>query len=261
VELRRGAFEGELMGDLYQELDPVVKDRFALCQTPDFVRAFILDRTLTPAIETFGADEVRLLDPACGSGHFLIDGLKRLVAATAAKHADWDRGKVVAHALDRVVGVDLNDYACALARTRLIMTAAELAGVTKLADAARFHPHVYWADGLEQVEREEQKPSLQYACSRRSRRSRARRFTRSDVRAALQEGLREEVPRGRGEPAVHRGEGRGPKGLPPREGRQEAALRVCLQRAVLARLAHSPSAASSSPRRTASSASSRATTS
>ena len=97
-------FEGELMGDLYQELDPVVKDRFALCQTPDFVRAFILDRTLTPAIETFGANEVRLLDPACGSGHFLIDGLKRLVAATAAHHPDWAREKVVLHALDRVVG-------------------------------------------------------------------------------------------------------------------------------------------------------------
>lgn len=129
-------FEGELMGDLYQELDPVVKDRFALCQTPDFVRAFILHRTLTPAIETFGADEVRLLDPACGSGHFLIDGLKRLVAATAAKHADWDRARVVAHALDRVVGLDLNDYACALARTRLIMTAAELAGVTKASAAS-----------------------------------------------------------------------------------------------------------------------------
>ena len=47
-------FEGELMGDLYQELDPVVKDRFALCQTPEFVREFILDRTLTPALETFG---------------------------------------------------------------------------------------------------------------------------------------------------------------------------------------------------------------
>src|SRR5688572_472855 len=141
-------FEGELMGDLYQELDPVVKDRFALCQTPDFVRAFILDRTLTPAIDTFGADEVRLLDPACGSGHFLIDSLKRLVAATASKHGDWDRRHVVAHALDRVVGIDLNDYACALARARLIMTATELAGLTSLADAATFHPHVYWADGL-----------------------------------------------------------------------------------------------------------------
>lgn len=178
-------FEGELMGDLYQELDPVVKDRFALCQTPDFVRAFILDRTLTPAIETFGADEVRLLDPACGSGHFLIDGLKRLVAATAAKHVDWDRAKVVAHALDRVVGVDLNDYACALARTRLIMTAAELAGVTKLADAARFHPHVYWADGLEQVEKEEQKPSLQFSLFEKVEERPRATLTRSDVRAAL----------------------------------------------------------------------------
>lgn len=178
-------FEGELMGDLYQELDPVVKDRFALCQTPDFVRAFILDRTLTPAIETFGADEVRLVDPACGSGHFLIDGLKRLVVATATTHADWDRAKVVAHALDRVVGVDLNDYACALARTRLIMTAAELAGVTKLADAARFHPHVYWADGLEQVEKEEQKPSLQFSLFETVEEKPRATLTRSDVRAAL----------------------------------------------------------------------------
>lgn len=147
-------FEGELMGDLYQELDPVVKDRFALCQTPDFVRAFIMERTLTPAIGTFGADGVRMIDPACGSGHFLIDGLKRLVAATGAQHPEWSRLALVKHALDRVVGIDLNDYACALARARLIMTAAELAGVTTLAEAAQFHPHVYWADGLEQVERE-----------------------------------------------------------------------------------------------------------
>ncbi len=178
-------FEGELMGDLYQELDPVVKDRFALCQTPDFVRAFILDRTLTPAIETFGADEVRLLDPACGSGHFLIDGLKRLVAATIAKHQEWSKEKVVAHALDRVVGVDLNDYACALARTRLIMTAAELAGVTKLTDAARFHPHVYWADALEQVEKEEQKPSRQFSLFEKPEERPRATLTRSDVRSAL----------------------------------------------------------------------------
>ena len=146
-------FEGELMGDLYQELDPVVKERFALCQTPDFVRGFILDRTLTPAMETFGATKVRLLDPASGSGHFLIDGLKRLVTKTAQENPDWDRKSLVTHCLERVVGVDLNDYACALARARLVMTAAELAGVATLAEAARFHPHVYWADGLEQVER------------------------------------------------------------------------------------------------------------
>jgi len=178
-------FEGELMGDLYQELDPVVKDRFALCQTPDFVRGFILDRTLTPAIETFGADEVRLLDPACGSGHFLIDGLKRIVAATAAKHQDWEREQVVTHALDRVVGIDLNDYACGLARARLVMTAAELAGKSSLAEAAHFHPHVYWADGLEQVERDEVKKPLQTNLFEKTEERPRATLTRADVRAAL----------------------------------------------------------------------------
>jgi hypothetical protein len=179
-------FEGELMGDLYQELDPVVKDRFALCQTPDFVRAFILDRTLTPAIETFGADTVRLLDPACGSGHFLIDGLKRLVAATAAAHPDWEPRRLVNQCLGRVVGIDLNDYACALARARLVMTAAELAGVGTLAGAAQFHPQVYWADGLEQVERgrDTQGQQLDLFDASRNEAPRAT-LTRPEVRAAL----------------------------------------------------------------------------
>jgi hypothetical protein len=183
-------FEGELMGDLYQELDPVVKDRFALCQTPDFVRAFMLDRTLTPAIETFGAAEVRLLDPSCGSGHFLIDGLKRLVAAAATEREDWDRETLVAHCLDRVVGIDLNDYACALARARLLMTAAELAGVTSLADPVRFQPRVYWADGLEQVEkgmdlRGQQLDLLDPARDEEPRAS----LTRPEVRSALRDVL------------------------------------------------------------------------
>ncbi len=179
-------FDGELMGDLYQELDPVVKKRFALCQTPDFVRAFILDRTLAPAIEAFGSATVRLLDPACGSGHFLIDALRRLVEATGAQHPDWSRLEVVEHALDRVVGIDLNDYACALARARLVMTAAELAGVDSLEAAARFYPHVYWADALEQVEREEPDTGQQLSLLETPQEPAPRAsLTQPEVRAAL----------------------------------------------------------------------------
>lgn len=64
VELRQGALRGRVDGDLYQEFDPVVKDGFALCQTPDFVRAVILDRTLTLAIETFGAAPLKVIHNA-----------------------------------------------------------------------------------------------------------------------------------------------------------------------------------------------------
>ena len=149
-------FDGALMGDLYQELDPVVKERYALLQTPDFVRDFILDKTLEPAIAEWGASTVRLLDPACGSGHFLLEGFRRLVKATAAEQPEWSQRKVVRHALDRVVGIDLNDYACALARARLVMLALELSGSGDIRDAADFEPQVYWADGLEQVERDEE---------------------------------------------------------------------------------------------------------
>ncbi|MBL0197136.1 MAG: hypothetical protein IPQ09_23485 [Myxococcales bacterium] len=43
--------------------------------------------------------------------------------------------------LDRIVGIDLNDYAGGLARARLIMTlAADPAGATTPAEAAQFHP-------------------------------------------------------------------------------------------------------------------------
>ncbi len=151
-------FDGQLMGDLYQDLDPVVKARFALLQTPGFVRDFILDQALTPALETWPADQVRVLDPACGSGHFLLEAFARLVDATAAQHPDWARKKVVEHALDRVVGIDLNDYACALARTRLVMRALDLAGGGEISGAAVFHPRIYWADALEQVERVDEAP-------------------------------------------------------------------------------------------------------
>lgn len=148
-------FDGRLMGDLYQDLDPVVKKRYALLQTPDFIIDFILDETLTPAIGEWGVETVRVLDPACGSGHFLLAAFKRLVAGMRVKFPDKTAREIVTDVLRRVVGIDLNDYACALARARLIMTALESCGETDLQEAAAFHPLVYWADALEQVERDD----------------------------------------------------------------------------------------------------------
>ncbi|MFI5457945.1 MAG: restriction endonuclease, partial [Isosphaerales bacterium] len=66
------------LGDLYQELSERAKKKFALLQTPVFVEEFILDRTLTPALAEFGLEKVRMIDPTCGSGHFLLGGFARL---------------------------------------------------------------------------------------------------------------------------------------------------------------------------------------
>jgi hypothetical protein len=72
-------WDTRFLGDLYQDLSESARKKFALLQTPDFVEEFILDRTLDPAINTFGLKVVRMIDPTCGSGHFLVAAFLMLV--------------------------------------------------------------------------------------------------------------------------------------------------------------------------------------
>ena len=82
------------LGDLYQDLSEEARKRYALLQTPEFVEEFILDRTLEPAIAVFGLKDVRLIDPTCGSGHFLLGAFERLLddgctSSPAPPSASW----------------------------------------------------------------------------------------------------------------------------------------------------------------------------
>src|SRR6266542_3950840 len=72
------------LGDLYQDLSEAARKKYALLQTPIFVEEFILDRTLTPAVNEFGFQNLRLIDPTCGSGHFLLGAFELLFAALKA---------------------------------------------------------------------------------------------------------------------------------------------------------------------------------
>lgn len=93
------------LGDLYQDLSEAAKKTYALLQTPRFIASFILDRTLTPAIEEFGLDSLRLIDPACGSDHFLLDAFGRLVTAWREQSPSLDDYELARRALDSVHGV------------------------------------------------------------------------------------------------------------------------------------------------------------
>ena len=79
----------------------------------------------TPAIEEFGLDGLRLIDPACGSGHFLLGAFERLVAAWREQSPSLDDYELARRALDSVHGVDINPFAVAIARFRLLVAGAE----------------------------------------------------------------------------------------------------------------------------------------
>ena len=126
------------LGDLYQDLSEAAKKQYALLQTPVFVEEFILDRTLEPAIDEFGLAEVRLIDPACGSGHFLLGAFARLLAHWREREPGTDVRTLVERSLDAVCGVDLNPFAAEIARFRLLVAAVHACGVIRLRDAPDF---------------------------------------------------------------------------------------------------------------------------
>ena len=141
-------WDTRFLGDLYQDLSDDAKKRFALLQTPVFVEEFILDRTLTPALDEFGLAGLRLIDPACGSGHFLLGAFRRLLDEWFTREPDTPERVLVQRALDGVCGVDVNPFAAAVARFRLLVAALRASRIERLRDAPAFDIRVVAGDSL-----------------------------------------------------------------------------------------------------------------
>lgn len=136
------------LGDLYQDLSEAVRKRYALLQTPEFVEEFILDQTLDPAIAEFGLKDVTLIDPTCGSGHFLLGAFRRLLGRWQKEAPTEHVADLARRALDQVYGVDINPYAVAIARFRLVLALLDAVGIKRLEKAPDLKPNVVVADSL-----------------------------------------------------------------------------------------------------------------
>ena len=141
-------WDTRFLGDLYQDLSDDAKKRYALLQTPEFVEEFILERTLTPALEQFGLAAVRLIDPACGSGHFLLGAFQRLLRRWRAREPEAPKQELAQRALTAVHGVDVNPFAAAIARFRLLVAALRASGIRRLQEAPAFPLNVAAGDSL-----------------------------------------------------------------------------------------------------------------
>ncbi|MGW3855744.1 BREX-2 system adenine-specific DNA-methyltransferase PglX [Micromonospora arida] len=126
------------LGDLYQVIDESASKQYALLQTPAFVTEFILDLTLEPALQERGHEALRLMDPVCGSGHFVLAAFSRLFSVWQRAAPTVAVEDLVGRALRCVHGVDLNPPAVAITRFRLLMAAVRACGATKLSEVARF---------------------------------------------------------------------------------------------------------------------------
>jgi type I restriction-modification system DNA methylase subunit len=151
------------LGDLYQDLSEATRKRYAFVQTPDFIEEFILDQTLDPAIDEFGLAEVTLIDPTCGSGHFLLGAFRRLLGRWRVDAPMAAMADLAQRALDQVHGVDINPCAVAIARFRLVLAGLDAIGVRRLDRAPDIRPNVVVADSL--LHRFDQRAGVQAAAN------------------------------------------------------------------------------------------------
>jgi hypothetical protein len=136
------------LGDLYQDLSEYAKNKFALYQTPVFVEEFILDRTLTPALKDRPLEGLKLIDPTCGSGHFLLGAFDRLVDLWHREAPGLEVRARVNKALGSIYGVDVNPFAVAIAKFRLIVAALKQTGDRSLVNLPGFTLNVVNGDSL-----------------------------------------------------------------------------------------------------------------
>ena len=136
------------LGDLYQDLSVYAKKTFALLQTPVFVEEFILDQAFEPSLAERPLEGFKLIDPTCGSGHFLLGAFTRLLARWDKHAPGLEIQARVQEALDAIHGVDLNPFAVAIARFRLTVVAMKACGLTSLEQAPAFKFHLAAGDSL-----------------------------------------------------------------------------------------------------------------
>jgi len=135
-----GTVTGWLPGDLLQLVTDERRLAHALVQTPWWVADLILDRTLIPAAREFPDQTLRLIDPTCGTGHFLIraiDALWELYTTGSLTprlvRMDGVTGwtpvgpaEAARRILAGVDGVELDPLTAAVARLRIAVTVADL---------------------------------------------------------------------------------------------------------------------------------------
>ncbi|MCV7056051.1 BREX-2 system adenine-specific DNA-methyltransferase PglX [Mycolicibacterium gilvum] len=136
------------LGDAYQDLSEHAKKTYALLQTPEFVEEFILDQTMEPALADRPLQGFTVIDPTCGSGHFLLGAFARLHQRWQHEAPALGARELVAKALDGIYGVDINPFAVAIARFRLLVAALHAAGDSSIEQNIGYTPHLAAGDSL-----------------------------------------------------------------------------------------------------------------
>ncbi len=129
------------LADLYSLLNARARKSYGQVSTPPFVVDLIHDLVLEPALKEHttqhasqaeGLSGLRIIDPACGSGTFLLDAYARLFRRWSETRPDMSSWQRAARALRSVHGCDIDPCAVSITRFRLLLAAMNTTGERRL---------------------------------------------------------------------------------------------------------------------------------
>ena len=129
----------ELISHVYQLF---VKDDASAVYTPPFLVRLMLEEALGwERLDGMAERGEAVLDPSCGSGVFLVEAYKRMIAHWRYRHG-WARpdGATLKRLLQRVHGVDLNPDAIELAAFSLCLALCEALDTPALRASSKLFP-------------------------------------------------------------------------------------------------------------------------
>lgn len=126
----------DILGDVYQEyLPPRERKMLGEFYTPKQVVEYILDAVgYKPENELRGKN---LLDPACGSGGFLVEAIKRLIARYRRvgfdlRNLDPDEAReIIEGCVNSIYGLDIHPFACFIAEMNLLFQLIDLHDIVR----------------------------------------------------------------------------------------------------------------------------------
>ncbi|WDV53132.1 BREX-2 system adenine-specific DNA-methyltransferase PglX [Streptomyces coeruleorubidus] len=127
----------EFLAGLHSALNERARKSYAQAPTPLFVVDLIHDLVLEPALaehvsQAGGLSSLRIIDPACGSGAFLLDAYERLFRRWSETRPDMSPWQRAARALRSVHGCDIDPCAVSITRFRLLLAAMNSTGERRL---------------------------------------------------------------------------------------------------------------------------------
>ncbi len=127
----------DLIGRIYEQyVDELERKRKGQFYTPSQVVNYILDQVGYQGPAIIGK---RVLDPACGSGRFLVEAARRLIPELKKQHDLSPKELVNERLRNSLFGLDVNRFACFLAEVNLLVQVLDLLKDGPAFTIERFH--------------------------------------------------------------------------------------------------------------------------